>query len=415
MGRSYATMQDTALKMIGDDSDDSDSAPVGIYEVEEISQEMYSGWSTSSSRYPSLSDRRRFPINSEQRHNISYVRGSSPRGDSDVDGLSSLFQRSTTNLFGRDFEEASSDLARLLRPSRPSPQNTTPSLTSDDTRTSSRTSSSSFSPHMTLAHELVPAPLQSSPTQPKAIEQVITEVPEGAVAWTEPRTMHAEESYLGTQLLQESPLPSLQVEESQDIDMPPIVLPPTPLPRLESTLTHTRDLSPSRNTAVNQQSPNRVVSGERPTVQFSFQVTTVHEDEDINELMGDEEDAYVPENSKHSRAPKRKNRKSGVTEFKCPQCPDASFTRNYDMLRHIKNLHEKPTYDTILARTCPCCFVVLSRKDAFKRHILRVPEGCVRYAQLRGLTFDPVEDPQLFALCRAFKPPLARSASGSVA
>lgn len=70
-----------------------------------LCREIYSRWSTGSLRYSFPSDRGQSPAEqrSFSRHNISYVRGGTPGADSDLDDLSSLFNRTTTNLFGRDF------------------------------------------------------------------------------------------------------------------------------------------------------------------------------------------------------------------------------------------------------------------------------------------------------------------------
>lgn len=300
-------------------------------------------------------------------------------------------------------EEAGADLARLLRPSRRSPRNVTPSLTSDDTGTS-RTSSSSFSPHMTVHRELVQVPPPSPPAQSKVIEQVIVEVSEDAVTWTEPRVVPTEESYPSTQVIQEtSSSLSIFVEEPQNI-----VIPPSPRP--EPAKVHDWNLSPF-SSSVSQQAPPRTVSIALPAQLLA--PVLVHEDSRRDKLLGDEgDDDYVPESSKPSRTPKRRDRKSSTNGFQCPQC-GIGFTRNYDMLRHIKNIHEAQTYDKIISRTCPCCLEVLSRKDAFKRHVLRVPEACTRYAKLQGRTFKPNDDPELFALCRSGDPPLARFPLGT--
>ncbi|PPQ75071.1 hypothetical protein CVT26_011814 [Gymnopilus dilepis] len=393
MGRSYAPEPDTFSKLIGDDSDSDSSPQAGMYEIEETSQEMYSYWSNSS-RYLSQNCDRALPAREHgtlSRHNISYVRGGTPGGDSDLDGrLSSLFQRTTTNLFQRDFEEASAALARLLRPSRRSPRNVTPSLISDDT---SRTSSSSFSPNITLPRELAPAAPLSPPVQPKLVEEVATDVSEApGVTWIDHEA--AQETYSIPQVAQDAASSPVQTEEPTDIVMPPSV----------------PSAQPKHGVSALGEIPSKIVSIP-PQLPIPAPVL------ENNEMgtQGDDSDEYQPPNNKTSRSTKRVNRKStsSTSGFKCTQC-GVTFTRNYDMLRHIKSIHEDQSYDKLLALTCPCCFEVLSRKDAFKRHILRVPDGCKRKALLQGRVFEPKNDPQLFALCRANKPPLARIPAGPV-
>lgn len=95
-------------------------------------------------------------------------------------------------------------------------------------------------------------------------------------------------------------------------------------------------------------------------------------------------DAYLTEppasgSGMRSRA-KKPSKSSTFLTVECPQCPKR-FTRNFDMLRHKKTIHVTQTVETISAHTCTCCGEHLSRKDAFKRHIQRIPESCIRFAQ----------------------------------
>ncbi|KAF8201017.1 hypothetical protein BJ912DRAFT_808052, partial [Pholiota molesta] len=53
--------------------------------------------------------------------------------------------------------------------------------------------------------------------------------------------------------------------------------------------------------------------------------------------------------------------------FLCTQC-DKTFTRQYDLGRHIKSKHEVQTTAVVRTRTCPVCYQTLSRSDAFRRH-----------------------------------------------
>ncbi len=94
--------------------------------------------------------------------------------------------------------------------------------------------------------------------------------------------------------------------------------------------------------------------------------------------------------------------------FRCPRCPDTApqtFTRQFDLKRHIDHKHQEMTSKEKRALTCPCCYEVLSRKDAFRRHCSRVPASCLRNARLRNKSDPPPQPESLYKLCRAGKPP----------
>jgi len=97
------------------------------------------------------------------------------------------------------------------------------------------------------------------------------------------------------------------------------------------------------------------------------------------------DDAYLPEHMPASvsgtRSRATKFSKSSSLKYKCPQCPRV-FTRNFDMLRHRKNIHLTRTEEEINALTCTCCGEYLSRKDSFKRHVDRVPNSCIQTAKI---------------------------------
>jgi len=92
----------------------------------------------------------------------------------------------------------------------------------------------------------------------------------------------------------------------------------------------------------------------------------------------DDCDTYLPESSSGSRIGTRT--KTSSLKFGCPRCPQR-FTRNFDMERHVKNIHVTQTKETIIALTCTCCGECLSRKDSFKRHIERIPHSCTLVAK----------------------------------
>ena len=101
------------------------------------------------------------------------------------------------------------------------------------------------------------------------------------------------------------------------------------------------------------------------------------------------DDAYLPEpptNSSGIRSSRTK-KLSKLSTFECPQCPQR-FTRNFDRQRHMKTIHVTQTMETIIAHTCTCCGAQLSRKDAFKRHIEKIPKSCFTVAK-RNQTSEP--------------------------
>ena len=100
-------------------------------------------------------------------------------------------------------------------------------------------------------------------------------------------------------------------------------------------------------------------------------------------------DAYLPEpptNGSGIRSSRTKKH-SKLSAFECPQCPQR-FTRNFDRQRHMKTIHVIQTMEKIIARTCTCCGAQLSRKDAFKRHIEKIPNSCFTLAK-RNQTPEP--------------------------
>ena len=93
------------------------------------------------------------------------------------------------------------------------------------------------------------------------------------------------------------------------------------------------------------------------------------------------DDTYSPEpptNGSGIRSRTKKHSKSST--FECPQCPQR-FTRNFDRERHMKTIHVTQTMDAMIARTCTCCGAQLSRKDAFKRHVEKIPNSCFTMAK----------------------------------
>lgn len=150
------------------------------------------------------------------------------------------------------------------------------------------------------------------------------------------------------------------VESRVAYHAPESSIPPSePPPRLR------RSESTSLKPAVSKLGPSTVL----PTVIITT-VAESHTEQD--DLM---DDAYLPEpptSGSESKTRTKKHSKSST--FECPQCLQ-HFTRNFDMQRHIKTVHAPQTREMINAYTC-MCGKHLSRKDAFKRHIERIPTSC---------------------------------------
>ena len=135
-------------------------------------------------------------------------------------------------------------------------------------------------------------------------------------------------------------------------------------------------------------------SGAPPSLQLSFQnlestfsrrampkLTNVPPSAVVAKAVNLMDDAYLPEPHANGSGIRRRTKKhSKLSTFECPQCPQR-FTRNFDRERHIKTIHVTQTMETIIARTCTCCGAQLSRKDAFKRHIEKIPKSCFTVAK----------------------------------
>jgi uncharacterized Zn-finger protein len=104
------------------------------------------------------------------------------------------------------------------------------------------------------------------------------------------------------------------------------------------------------------------------------------------------DDTYLPEPPTNGLGIMNRTKKS----FECPQCSQ-SFTRNFDRQRHIKNVHATKTVETIIAHTC-ICGARLSRKDAFKRHIEKIPKSCNTVAKRNQKPEPPRLSEEMYAL-----------------
>jgi len=149
----------------------------------------------------------------------------------------------------------------------------------------------------------------------------------------------------------------------------------------------------SRNSSSTQKKKAALRKAQNLERASSSQRGSVVDEEEIDELADDNDG----EHQKNDAKPKPKK-----GSFKCPQCT-ILFTRNFDMSRHIKTVHETAPDEVLRSRTCPCCFTVPSRRDAFRRHLLRVPMSCNRLAQICGKPQPNIQGSQLetlYEMCR---------------
>lgn len=109
----------------------------------------------------------------------------------------------------------------------------------------------------------------------------------------------------------------------------------------------------------------------------------------------EKDDCYLPEPSSGSGTGTRT--KTSSLKFACPRCSQR-FTRNFDMERHVKNIHVTQTKETIIALTCTCCGECLSRKDSFKRHIQRIPHSCILVAKKKRKPVPPLLSEETYAI-----------------
>ena len=172
-----------------------------------------------------------------------------------------------------------------------------------------------------------------------------------------------------------------------DTSMPPIGAPPR-LQRSLKNLESTFSRHPIRVTAVPKSRRSWLTinaSHGVPPTNPAKHVKLVKSCTEQDNLM---DDTYLPEPPTNGSVIRNRRKKhSKLSTFECSQCPQR-FTRNFDRQRHMKTVHVTQTMETIIAHTCTCCGVQLSRKDAFKRHIEKIPKSCFTVAK-RNHTPEP--------------------------
>ena len=128
------------------------------------------------------------------------------------------------------------------------------------------------------------------------------------------------------------------------------------------------------------------------------------DDQEIDELHEGNEVTYIPavkrqkaqKLEKPPRPPPQKKR----GRYECKLCPQVC-TRNFDLTRHVRTVHETRPKGDILSRTCPVCGEVQSRGDSHKRHMALVPASCERQARILGKPAPPEHSDKFYAMCRA--------------
>jgi uncharacterized C2H2 Zn-finger protein len=133
-------------------------------------------------------------------------------------------------------------------------------------------------------------------------------------------------------------------------------------------------------------------------------------DEEIDEPDEDNEVTYLPafkrQRSQKLENPPRPPPQKKRGRYECKLCSQV-FTRNFDLTRHVRTIHETRPEGDILSRTCPACGEVQSRDDSHKRHMVLVPFSCGRRARILGKPAPPARSESFYAMCRARGTPTA--------
>lgn len=286
----------------------------------------------------------------------------------------------------------------------------TPSLVSDDPPWPSSSTSSLASP-ISYSHSLsrdVSPPTSLGQPMPKGRKRSFAEVEEDSlVSATEALKIWSTSRRL-----------SLDIQVGSDIEEPPLIQVEAP-PAEE-----TRDTSPGLSDPLPSE-PSAQMLGPRSTIQQLLEaaelqrldtpyIETRKEPLEEKEHAAEEMSSPVPNMrsitphssaSPSERHPGMQPKQPKAKVIECTQCAK-TFTRQYDLGRHIKSKHEVQTTAVARARTCPVCYETLSRPDAFRRHCKIVPKSCVRVAKLYGKPIPPPQPESLYKLCWEGKPPL---------
>jgi len=129
-----------------------------------------------------------------------------------------------------------------------------------------------------------------------------------------------------------------------------------------------------------------------------------HNDEKMDELDEDNEGAYLPavkrQKAQNLEKPPRPPPQKKRGRYECKLCSQI-FTRNFDLTRHVRTIHEARPEGDVLSRTCPACGEVQSRDDSHKRHMVLVPASCERQARILGKPAPAKHSDSFYEMCRA--------------
>ena len=129
-----------------------------------------------------------------------------------------------------------------------------------------------------------------------------------------------------------------------------------------------------------------------------------HNDEKMDELDEDSEVTHLPavkrQKAQNLEKPPRPPPQKKRGRYECKLCSQI-FTRNFDLTRHVRTIHEARPEGDVLSRTCPACGEVQSRDDSHKRHMVLVPASCERQARILGKPAPAKRSDSFYEMCRA--------------
>ncbi|KAF8806525.1 hypothetical protein BYT27DRAFT_7191072 [Phlegmacium glaucopus] len=361
-----------------DDITYSDSAKYGIQVPESSERETPGQWVSPSPTFSRRPPTGPCQYNCEDRrpHFITKYWLASDRPVDLPDGHKTL-----ANLFGRNYSEAFLDLGRLCQPREPSESRpNTPSLTSDDSHSHDSPSispSTNFTKDLSLSPKLVSGVAQPSFESDKCSEAA-SALPCHSME-IDPISESSEKDNTIASVLQCSSEASTPRSEAP--------------PRLRRSF---------QNSELRRGMQKLDTSTTQPLLLQPLCLAQSDTEDDVidsAQKMGD--DAYLPEPLPEplpARSPGIRSRaKKSSGSFECQQCSQP-FTRHFDMIRHMKSIHSPQTQEAINALTCTCCGVYLSRKDAFKRHVERIPRSCIRGAKVKKKPLPPKLSEETYAI-----------------
>ncbi|KJA28933.1 hypothetical protein HYPSUDRAFT_33396 [Hypholoma sublateritium FD-334 SS-4] len=331
-------------------------------------------------------------------------------------------QSATLNAFGRTYGEAISEFSDFIQSislQTTGPRNATPSpslIDSDSSPPSSPDWSLAFSTHA-ISPKISPPASPAGSSMSKTVHEIsiLMQSEEDLISATEAMDIQADHfPVMQDTGIQEEDLlalivPGIAVQEAEVAMPTPWTLSPAPVPQvsiLMGTATSMQQLLDAVTAAPRAPTPPE-------SLELSPDIVVVGPpgDEDGENVAAPAPRATLLPDCEASLSPHHGRQKTSRVDgrFRCSQCPNTApktFTRLFDMKRHIENVHQGRTLEGRLALTCPCCYEELSRTDSFRRHVFKVPASCMRYSKLKGKSPPPPQPESLYELCRAGNPPL---------